>query len=68
MIFVNHASINIYEEVRFSLQHPNKEEEKEKVCSLVYLETFNLIQESCFFIEMPLHLSSPTEKEVLLIA
>jgi hypothetical protein len=39
IVFVNHASINIYdlEKVRFSLQHPNKEEEKEKVCSLVYL-------------------------------
>ena len=50
VIFVNHASVNIYdvEEVRFSLQHPNKVEEKEKVCSLVYLETFNLILESCF--------------------
>jgi hypothetical protein len=43
MIFVKHASINIYdlEKVRFPLQHPNKEEEKEKVCSMVYLEAFN---------------------------
>jgi len=45
MSFVNYASINIYdlEEVSFSLQHPNRVEEKEKVCSLVYLETYNLI-------------------------
>jgi hypothetical protein len=50
VIFVNHASINIYdlEEVRFCLLHPNEEEEKEKVCSFVHLETFNLIQGSCF--------------------
>jgi len=53
VIFVNHASINIYdlEEVRFCLIHPNKVEEKEKLCSLVYLETFN--SGVLFFIEVP---------------